>query len=102
MKGKGFVEFIRKQGVVGLAIGFILGGAVSKVVTALVTDIINPAIGVLFGATKGLADASASIGSTKILYGDFVSVTIDFLIIAAVVYFGFKLLRLDRLDLPKE
>lgn len=102
MKGKGFVEFIRKQGVVGLAIGFILGGAVSKVVTALVTDIINPIITGVFGMTKGLADASVSIGSTKILYGDFVSVTIDFLVVAAVVYYGFKALRLDKLDLPKE
>ena len=101
MRGRGFIEFIRKQGVVGLAIGFILGGAVSKVVTALVTDIINPIIGGLFGMAKSLADASVSIGSTKILYGDFASVTIDFIIIAAVVYFGFKLLRLDKLDLPK-
>ena len=39
---KGFLEFVREQGVVGLATGFILGGAVSKVVTSLVTDIINP------------------------------------------------------------
>ena len=38
----GFMDFIRTQGVVGLAVGFILGGAVSKVVAALVTDVINP------------------------------------------------------------
>lgn len=101
MRGRGFVEFIRKQGVIGLAIGFILGGAVSKVVTALVNDIINPIIGGLFGMTRGLAAASFSLGSAKILYGDFISITIDFIIIAAVVYFGFKILRLDKLDLPK-
>jgi len=102
MRGRGFIEFIRKQGVVGLAVGFILGGAVSKVVSALVTDIINPLIGALMGSTKGLAEASVHIGSTQLMWGDFISVIIDFVIIAAVVYFGFKLLRLDRLDLPKE
>lgn len=37
---KGFIEFIREKGVVGLAVGFILGGAVAKVVAALVTDLI--------------------------------------------------------------
>ena len=42
---KGFIDFIREQGVIGLAIGFILGGAVSKVVTSLVNDIISPVIG---------------------------------------------------------
>jgi len=43
-----FVDFIRKQGVAGLAIGFILGGAVSKVVTALIEDIINPLVGLFW------------------------------------------------------
>ncbi len=94
----GFMEFIRKQGVVGLAVGFILGGAISKVVTALVTDIINPLLSVLLGAGEGLKKASFSIGSVEILWGDFLSVTIDFLIIALVVYYGVKLLRLDVLD----
>jgi large-conductance mechanosensitive channel len=39
---KNFIDFIREQGIVGLAAGFILGGAVSKAVSALVTDVINP------------------------------------------------------------
>ena len=39
---RGFLNFIREQGVVGLAIGFILGGAISKLVAALVNDLINP------------------------------------------------------------
>ena len=98
----GFLEFVRKQGVVGLAVGFLLGGAVSKVVTALVTDIINPIIGGLLGSTDGLKAAKFSIGGATILWGDFLSVTIDFLIIAAVVYFGVKGLGLDKLDKAKE
>lgn len=98
---KGFIEFIREQGVVGLAVGFILGGAVSKVVSALVTDVINPLLGMLLGAVGGLKTASFGIGSARILYGDLLSVLIDFLVIALVVYFGVKLLRLDKLDKKK-
>ena len=99
---KGFIDFIREQGVVGLAVGFILGGAVSKVVSALVTDIINPIIGALLGAVGGLKDASISFGSAKILYGDLISVFIDFIIIALVVYYGVKAIGLDKLDKKKE
>lgn len=95
---QGFIDFIRKQGVIGLAIGFILGGAVSKVVSALVTDVINPIIGIFLGKTGNLTNAALSIGPAKILWGNFISVLIDFLIIALVVYFGVKLLKLDKLD----
>ncbi len=93
----GFMQFIREQGVVGLAVGFILGGAVSKVVSALVNDIVNPIVGYALGSSEGLK--AMKLG--PVLLGDFVSVTIDFLIIAAVVYFVVKGLGLDRLDKPK-
>lgn len=99
---KGFIDFVRTQGVVGLAVGFLLGGAVSKVVTALITDLVNPLIGALLGSAGGLKEASFSIGSVAILWGDFLSVVIDFLVIAFVVYFGVKWLKLDRLDKKKE
>lgn len=98
----GFVEFIREQGVMGLAIGFLLGGAVSKVVSALVTDIINPILSFFIGSAEGLKQASIGIGDAKIMWGDFLSVIIDFLIIAAVIYFGFRGLGLDKLDKKKE
>ena len=99
---KGFINFIREQGVVGLAVGFILGSAVSKVVTALVTDLINPFVGLALGAVGNLKEASWKIGTAKVMWGDFVSVAIDFVIIAAVVYFGVKGLKLDKLDKKKE
>lgn len=98
---KGFLNFIREQGVMGLAVGFILGGAVSKVVSALVTDIVNPILGVALGAVGGLKSAALAIGDVKILYGDFFTVLIDFIVIALVVYFGVKGLGLDRLDKAK-
>jgi large conductance mechanosensitive channel len=88
--------------VVGLAVGFILGGAVSKVVSALVTDIINPLLGVALGAAAGLKTATFNLGPAKILYGDLISVLIDFTVIALVVYFGVKLLGLEKLDKKKE
>jgi large conductance mechanosensitive channel len=94
----GFMEFIRKQGVVGLAVGFILGGAVSKVVASLVTDIINPLLGIVLGAAGTLKEAYFTLGQTKVMWGSFVNTTIDFLVIALVVYFGVKGLRLDSLD----
>ncbi len=85
----------------GLAVGFILGGAVSKVVTALVTDIINPLLGIVLGATKGLTSAYFQVGPAKVMYGDFLSVLIDFMVIATVVYFGVRGLGLDKLDKKK-
>jgi len=99
---KGFINFICEQGVVGLAIGFVLGGAVSKVVAALVSDIINPLLGVALGAAGGLKEAAITVGSAQIMWGDFISVIIDFLVIALVVYYGFKALGLDKLDKKKE
>lgn len=99
---RGFIDFIREQGVVGLAVGFILGGAVSKLVSAIVTDLVNPLISMALGSVGGLKTASVNLGSATILYGDLISVLIDFIVIALVVYFGVKLLRLDTLDKKKE
>lgn len=94
----GFIQFIREQGVVGFAIGFILGGAVSGLVKSFVDDIINPLIGLAFGSVKTLSGWMVG----PVLLGNFLSVLINFFIIAAVIYFMFKGLGLDRLDRPKE
>ncbi len=98
---KGFIEFIRVQGVVGLAVGFILGGAVAKVVTALVNDIINPLVGIVLGAASGLKEAVLQVGPIQLKWGDFASTAIDFIIVASVVYFGVKIIGLDKLDIKK-
>jgi len=98
---KGFLEFVRTQGVVGLAVGFILGGAVSNVVKSFVNDIINPLLGVILGATGDLTTKTLTIGSVNIMYGNFFNTTINFIVIALVVYFGVKKLGLDKLDKPK-
>lgn len=98
----GFVTFIREQGVMGLAIGFILGGSVSTVAKSLVADIVMPVLGIVLGSTEVLADRNIRVGKNIIMWGHFVSTVIDFLVIAAVVYFVFKGLGLDRLDRKKE
>ena len=100
-KMKGFMDFIRNQGVVGLAVGFILGGAVSKMVTSLVENIINPLVGALLGKVD-LVDRAVHVGSVSLKYGAFISTLVDFIIIAAVVYFGVKALGLDKLDKKAE
>jgi Large-conductance mechanosensitive channel, MscL len=49
----GFINSICKQGVTGLAIGFVFGGAVAKLVAALVADLVTPVVGLLLGLAKG-------------------------------------------------
>lgn len=99
---QGFLSFVREQGVVGLAVGFILGGAVSKVVASLVEDLLNPLIGLALGAAGRLEAYSSSVGAAELHWGNFVAVVIDFLVIALVVYFGVKLLGLEKLDKAAE
>src|SRR3990167_9472863 len=101
-----FVGFIREQGVVGLAVGLILGVASKSVIDSLVNNIFNPLIGLLYGG----GDFSTKfwclkkVGNScvnKIGYGSFMNDIISFIIIAGVVYFVVKQLRLDKLDKKK-
>lgn len=92
-----FISFIREQGVIGLAIGFIMGGATSKLVSSFVTDIVQPVVGLLFGSTAGLA--ALALGPVKV--GSFLVALLDLVIIAAVVFYVFKGLKLDALDAKK-
>ena len=98
---KDFLNFIREKGVVGLAIGFLMGGAVSKVVTAFVNDIINPILSLVLGRGGGLKNAALDFGYGKLMWGDMLAVLIDFIVIAFVVYFGVKFLKLDKIDKKK-
>jgi large conductance mechanosensitive channel len=83
-----FVDFIGKSGVLGLAIGFIMGLYVSKVVSALVADIIMPIPGAFIpGGDWRKAVLTIPIGQGIFLaIGDFVGVIIDFIIVSGVVF----------------
>jgi len=83
-----FMDFIGKAGVLGLAIGFIMGTYIGKVVSALVQDIIMPVPGALIpGGNWKNAMITIPIGEgMNFAVGDFVSVMIDFLIVSVVVF----------------
>lgn len=98
VKMKGFINFIREQGVIGIAIAFIIGGGVLKLITAFVQDIISPIIALMFGNIDNLSNAYIQIGAAKIMWGNFVMVSIDFIILSFTVYMIFVILGLNKLD----
>ena len=104
---QGFINFVREQGVVGLAVGLILGVAAKTVVDSIVNNIFNPMIGFMTGG-KDLSEQYVCLNSdatgciNKLGWGQLVSDIISFLIVAAVVYFVVKGLKLERMDRPKE
>lgn len=83
-----FKDFIGKAGVLGLAIGFIMGTVIGRVVTALVQDLIMPIPSAFTPAGDWKkAIVSVPIGSgMNFAIGDFISVIIDFAIIAFVIF----------------
>lgn len=90
---KGFKEFIMRGNVMDLAVAFVIGAAFTLVINSVVTGIINPLIGAVFNAknldsTLILEIPTVSGGHAKILFGAFIGALIQFLIVAAVVYFA--------------
>lgn len=104
---KEFQEFAVKGNVMDMAVGVIIGGAFGKIVTSLVNDIIMPPIGMLTG--KGFGDLkfvlkeavaeqtneageviTAATDAVTLNYGNFIQTSIDFLIIAIVIFLLIK------------
>jgi len=90
---KGFREFILRGNVLDLAVAVVIGAAFTAVVTAIVTAVINPAIGALFNA-ESLAEAlpvvipTVSGGEATLYFGAVIGAVLNFVIVAAVVYFA--------------
>jgi large conductance mechanosensitive channel len=80
-----FMGFLNKYGVIGLAIGFIMGGAASRFVTALVQDMLMPFIGIMIPGGEW-RKIIVELGPIKLLIGDFTGALIDFSIIAVVIF----------------
>jgi large conductance mechanosensitive channel len=83
---KGFRTFILRGNVMDLAVAVIIGAAFTGIVTALTANIINP----LLGAIVGKPNFDYLVGHLhggEIKYGTFLTAIINFLLIAAVVYF---------------
>jgi len=94
-KGTGFFgefkEFVLRGNVMDMAVGVIIGGAFSNIVTALTTDFINPLINGIGGAEVG---GSIKIyGGQRILYGDFITSVINFVIMAFVLFMLLKVVN---------
>jgi large conductance mechanosensitive channel len=97
----GFFDFIRTQGVFGLAIGFMLGDKIKNLVNSFVFDIVTPLTSALTGSASNLADSKINLFGVDIFWGNFTATLVDFLLMAFIVYFIFKGFGLDKLDKPK-
>lgn len=87
---KDFKAFIMRGNVMDLAVGVIIGAAFGKIVSSLVNDVLMPLIGIVSGGVN-LSGLKVQIGGTDLkpiylAYGSFVQATIDFLIIALVIF----------------
>ncbi|MEH3053570.1 MAG: large conductance mechanosensitive channel protein MscL [Patulibacter minatonensis] len=83
---KGFRDFLMRGNVVDLAVAVIIGAAFTSIVTALNTKVIAQLIAAV-GGVSSMEDASFKLGSASIGYGAVVAATINFVIVAAIVYF---------------
>lgn len=81
-----FKDFLLRGNVVDLAVAFVLGVAFAAIVTAFSTDFIGGIIGAI-GGTPDFEDAGVTINDSKIVYGSTINAAINFLIVAAVIFF---------------
>ena len=104
---KEFQEFAVQGNVMDMAVGVIIGGAFGKIVASLVNDIIMPPLGLITGngftdlklvlkpATAAITDASGNVVTPEVAevalnYGNFIQNTVDFIIIAFVIFLLIK------------
>ena len=93
---KEFKTFAMKGNLVDIAVGFVMGAAFKQVVTSFTGGIVSPLIGLIFKtdfkdlkwvAKEGsLNEAGEIVGEVAVLYGDFMTNVIDFVIVAFVMF----------------
>ncbi len=112
---KEFQEFISKGNVMDLAVGVIIGGAFGLIVNSLVGDIIMPIVGAIFGGfdfsnyffplSSGVTAVSleeAKKQGAVFAYGNFLTVVINFLILAWIIFLMVKAVNNMRRRLAAE
>lgn len=92
---KGFKAFLLRGNVVDLAVAVVIGTAFTALVTAVVNSVFQPIIGAIFDAksldTSLVVHIPLTAGTADIAFGAVLGALINFVIIAAVVYFAFVL-----------
>lgn len=108
---KEFKEFAMKGNLVDIAVGFVMGAAFKSVVTSFTGGVVSPLIGLIFKANfkdlkwiakEGVADKVGKItGEVAVLYGDFFTNLIDFIIVAFVMFMIIKgINKLKKKEVP--
>lgn len=105
----GFLDFLRDQGIVGLAIGLALGAAAGATVKQIVDGLISPIVGFLIGGIDlsqlkwvVVGTGANGKGGLVLSWGVAVSSLITLLLTALVVYIIVRLLRLDKFGKTKK
>ena len=108
-----FKDFAMRGNVVDMAVGIVIGGSFGKIVSSFVGDIIMPPIGMVTGrmdfsnmAVELQAAATDGAGNTvdavTLNYGSFISVVIDFVIIAFAIFMVVKAMNSAKARMEKE
>ncbi|WP_038464636.1 large conductance mechanosensitive channel protein MscL [Arthrobacter sp. PAMC 25486] len=84
---KGFRDFIMKGNVVDLAVAVVIGAAFGAVINSLVENILMPLIAVITHSPNFDSFALVTIDGVDIKFGVFLTVLVNFILIAAAVYF---------------
>ncbi len=101
-----FKQFVARGNVIDLAVGVIMGAAFTAIVNSLVNGVVMPLVGYAIGGVNFtdfkiiLSPASGDIPEVAILYGGFIQQTINFFIVALVVFVILK--TLNKLPRKKE
>ncbi len=110
-----FRSFIAKGNVIDLAVGIIIGGAFTGIVNSLVNDIIMPVVGAIIGGidfSDYFIPLSSSVTATTLAtareqgavfaYGSFITVILNFLILAWIIFLMVKVVNRIRLAEEKK
>ena len=110
-----FKTFIARGNVMDLAVGVIIGAAFSKIVDSVVNDLIMPIVGAIFGGfdfSNYFLPLSSSVNATSLAaardqgavfaYGSFLTVLINFLILAWIIFLMVKAVNKMRVSLEKQ
>lgn len=93
-----FKKFLEEYKVMGLAVAFIIGAALTSLVQSLVNDIIMPILSPILSATGEWKEAVFQIGPITLKWGSFLSALINFVIIAFVIFLMVKFIMKTPTD----